>query len=396
MKRSIRHTGSRAAARCMLLMTLAALGPRLCHGQVMAVGVDRKFAYDEAVRTALPPGHDDVMFFDVRKPTAPKSIGSVALENSILGPPTNIAVAPDQSIALIANAVHSEKTETGWKAVAADEVFVVDLKATPPRLSQTLTVGRQPSGLAISRDGAFALVANRESRSVTMLRIDGTRVTVGDTLATNDAVGAIAIAPDGRRAVATKTLAHKALLIGIGADRKMSVEAELWTGLFPWNVAISPDGRLALVNNIGNNGQSDGGMKTVSVIDLAAATPYVADQLAVGDAPEGITFSPDGKFAAVTLLNGSYDAPSKAWFRHGAGSVALLRRVNDRVRLVDRIDVGAFPEGVAFSPDSRFIYAGNFASHSISILQIAAGHLADSGKTIALPGPPASLRIGSQ
>jgi DNA-binding beta-propeller fold protein YncE len=185
-------------------------------------------------------------------------MGSVQLENSILGPPTNVAVTPDQSLALIANAVHSEKTEGGWKATPADELFVVDLKASPPRLVQTLKVGRQPSGIAISRDGKLALVANRDSKSVTPLMIDGFKVSVGDPVSTQDSVSAVAISPDGRRAIATKTTSHKAVLLDISEDGKLTVGKDLWVGLFPWNVAFSPDGRHALVNNIGNNGQSDG------------------------------------------------------------------------------------------------------------------------------------------
>jgi DNA-binding beta-propeller fold protein YncE len=380
------------------LLGLALIAPQLGRAQIMVVGIDRKFAYDEkAVRQALEPGRDEVMFFDIKNPVRPRFVGSVKVENSILGPPTNVAVTPDQSIALIANAVHSEKTETGWKAVPSDEVFVVDLKSVFPQLTKTLKVGRQPSGIAVSKDGKFALVANRDSKSITMLLIDGTNVSVGETISTEDSVGAIAITPDGRRAIATKTAVHKAVLLNISEDRRLTIAANLWTGLFPWNVAISPDGRLALVNNIGNNGQSDGSAKTVSVIDLAAPVPFVSDQVSVGDGPEGVVFSPNGAFAAITILQGSYDAPSTAWFRHEAGAVSLLRNAKGRISVVNSVNVGAFPEGLAFAPDNEHVYVGNYRSNTISILKIdAAGILVDAGLKVELPGPPASLRIGSQ
>jgi DNA-binding beta-propeller fold protein YncE len=383
-------------ARALLVLT--ALAPQISRAQIMVVGIDRKFAYDEnAVRQALEPDHDEVQFYDIHDPMAPRLVGSLPLENSIVGPPTNIAVTPDGSIALIANAVHSEKAGAGWKAVPADEVFVVDLKSQPPRLAQTLKVGRQPSGIAISKDGRFALVANRDSKSATMLKLDGATVSVGDTVATEDSIGAIAIAPDGRRAIATRTAAHKVVLMQISPDRKLTVEADLWTGLFPWNVAIAPDGRTALVNNIGNNGQSDGGAKTVSVIDLSAAVPFVSQQVSVGDAPEGVVFSPNGVAAVITILQGSYDAPATAWFRHDRGAVTLLKIADHKASVVNSVDVGAFPEGIAFAPDNQHLYVGNFHSHSISILKIdASGHLADTGRIIKLSGPPASLRIGSQ
>jgi DNA-binding beta-propeller fold protein YncE len=58
------------------------------------------------------------------------------------------------------------------------------------------------------------------------------------------------------------------------------------TGLNPLNVQITPDGKLAIVNNIG--GGQDGQVDTVGVIDLEATPPRVIDQVVVGDGPEGL------------------------------------------------------------------------------------------------------------
>jgi hypothetical protein len=77
--------------------------------------------------------------------------------------------------------------------------------------------------------------------------------------------------PDGRHAIATKRASHKAVLLDISEDRKLAVGKDLWVGLFPCNVAFSPDGRRALVNNIGNNGQSDGNAKTVRRLEIKLA-----------------------------------------------------------------------------------------------------------------------------
>ena len=380
-----------SAIICMLLAVTA-------HAEIMVVGIDRKFAYDQnAIRQALQAGHDEVMFFDLKNPAKPTLLGSVAMENSILGPPTNVAVTPDQSLALIANSVTSEKTAEGWKAVPTDELFVVDLHASPPRLLRTIKVGRQPSGIGISHDGSFALVANRNSKSISVLKIEDATVSVSDTIALEDAAGAIAITPDGRHAIATKTAAHKAMLLDISASHKVTIDRDLWVGLFPWNVTIAPDGSVALVNNIGNGAQSDGSANTVSVIDLAAKVPYVSEYVTVGDAPEGIAFSPRGNFAAVTLLQGSYDAPPSAWFKHEDGKATLLSVAKGKVRAVNSVEVGAFPEGIGFSANGQYVYVGNYHSNSISILKISNfGQLVDTQQTISLPGPPASLRIGSQ
>ena len=67
------------------------------------------------------------------------------------------------------------------------------------------------------------------------------------------------------------------------------------------------------------------------------------------------------------------------------------------MRVAGSAEVGAFPEGVAFAPDGRHVYVGNYRSDSISILEITRdGKLANTGESVRLPGPPASLRIGAQ
>ena len=140
------------------------------------------------------------------------------VENSIVGPPTNLAITPDQKIALIANALHSVKTDTGdWKLVPADELFVVDLGQRPPELIKTLKVGSQPSGISIDRSGKLALVANRDGKSISVLAINGLDVSVTGTVPMTDSVVSVAIAPDGRHAYAAKFGVHKVAILSITA-----------------------------------------------------------------------------------------------------------------------------------------------------------------------------------
>jgi DNA-binding beta-propeller fold protein YncE len=401
------HQTKRRVAAATIILTVAAADIMIATAmkayavetvpEIMAVGIDRKFAYEDGKRITLEPRHDEVIFYELADPAKPVRIGSLPLENSIAGPPINIAITPNQRLALIANSLHSEAVPRGgWITTPSDELFIVDLTARPPQLISTIKVGRQPSGMSINKSGTLALVANRDSISITVLAINGHEVTVKDTVDMTDTVGAVAIAPEGRRAVATKTLAHKAALLAIDDTEKIRLERDLWTCLFPWDAAITPDCRLALVNNAGNAGLPDGNMDTVRVIDLSAAEPHVIGQLAVGDSPEGIAIRPQGDLAAVTLLNSGYDSHDAAWYWREAGRVALLKIDSKNVTLSDSAE-DSFPEGIAVSPDGNFIYAGNFHSNSISILSIAPdGSSKDTRARIELPGPPASLRIGSR
>ena len=84
-----------AARRAPLLISIGVAALHTAHAQIMVVGIDRKFTYDQnAVRQTLDPGRDEVLFFDVEDVLKPRLVGSIALENSILGPPTNVTVTP--------------------------------------------------------------------------------------------------------------------------------------------------------------------------------------------------------------------------------------------------------------------------------------------------------------
>src|SRR5277367_3958567 len=88
-------------------------------------------------------------------------VAMLPLENSIVGPPVNLDIDPSGSIALVANSVDLTKDGDALKQVPDNKIFVIDLKANPPKLAATITAGKQPSGLNFSPSGKMALVANR-------------------------------------------------------------------------------------------------------------------------------------------------------------------------------------------------------------------------------------------
>ena len=161
------------------------------------------------------------------------------------------------------------------------------------------------------------------------------------------------------------------------------------TGLNPINVQITPDGKLAIVNNIG--GGQDGQVDTVAVIDMEASPPRVTDQVVVGDGPEGLAMSPAGGYAASLILNGTGGTPKTAFYRHDKSYVALLKIDGKSIRKVGQTDVGGLAEGIAFSPDGRYLYVANFVDSDIDILRLD-GDALTKVASLPLPGHPASMR----
>ena len=391
----VAQAGRIAIAAAVLSICVGGAG----RAQVMIVGNDEKVGWDDNAKpVARPPGNDTLSVFDLSKPEAPRITATIPLANTIVGPPVNLAVTPSGDIALVANSMKSEADGSSWKNVPNNEVFVVDLKENPPKVIATVTAGKQASGIAISPKGDLALVANRADGTLSVLSIKGKEVKVIDTVSIGtaaDQVSAVAITPDGKRALAAKFMAHKIALLSIDGDKVTYDKRDLPTGLNPYNLAVTPNGRIAIAVNNGAGGGSDGNVDTVSVIDLEASPARVIDHVVIGDAPEGFAMSPKGDLAVAVLLRGS-NADPKAFYYNKGGAVVALKIDGKKVTKVGEIVVGALPEGVAFSPKGDYLYVGNFIDQDLSVLKVDGEKLSDSGQRMKLPGHPASMRAGPQ
>jgi DNA-binding beta-propeller fold protein YncE len=205
-------------------------------------------------------------------------------------------------------------------------------------------------------------------------------------------VASVAITPDSKWALATKFPGHKIALLKIDGQKVTYDKYDMPVGQWPYNIDVTPNGKLALSADNGNSGSSDGHIDTVSVIDLEATPPRVIDRVVVGDAPEGFAISPTGEIAVAILLNGSGGVPKGAWFANKNGKVAVLKIDGKKVTKLKDIEVGGLPEGVVFSPDGKYIYVGNYTTKDVSILKADGGNVTDTGKRMTLPGHPASMR----
>ena len=377
----------------LLTIVIAILGLSAARAApFMIVGDDEKLLWDDNFKPLLSlPGNDAVLILDLADPMNPKIVGNLPLKNSVVGPPVNLAIDPTNSIALVADSINVTKDGDALKQGPDDKVYVIDLKASPPKLIDTITAGKQPSGLSINRAGTLALVANRAGKSITVLSIKGTAVKVIDTVDMGDEVSQVVFTPDGKRALATKFSAHKVALLDVDGDKVTYNKFDLPAGLWPYNVEVTPNGQIALTSDNGAAGSSDGSVDTTSVIDLEAKPPRVIDRVVVGDGPEGLAISPKGNVAVSVILAGSNNKP--AYFYHRNGHLTVLRIDGKKVTKVKEIEVGGLPEAVAFTPDGRYLYVGNYLDKDISILRVNGTDITDTGKRFKLPGHPASGRM---
>jgi DNA-binding beta-propeller fold protein YncE len=238
----------------------------------------------------------------------------------------------------------------------------------------------------------MALVANRGDNSISVLSINGTEVRVTGTVAMGEQVAHVAFTPDGKRALAVKFPSGKVSVLEVNGAEVTYTKLDLPTGPWPYNVAVSPDGRIALTADNGNAGASDGSVDTVSVVDLEAQPPRIIDRVVVGDGPEGLAVSPRGDLAVAAILRGS-NASRRAYFYNRNGAIDVLRIDGKRVTKVREIEVGGLPEAVLFTPDGRYLYVGNYIDGDFWIFRVEGGDVVDTGRRLKVPGHPASARM---
>jgi DNA-binding beta-propeller fold protein YncE len=359
----------------------------------LIVGNDEKVLWDDAGKPVLAPaGKDSVLIVDLADPLNPTIVANLPLKNSVVGPPVNLDIDPTGTVALVADSMNMIKDGDALKQVPDDKIHVIDMKANPPKLAATITGGKQPSGLSFSPSGTMALVANRADKSITVLSVKGTDVKVVDTIAMGDEVAHVTFTPDGKHALATKFSAHKVALLDVDGEKVTYNKLDLPGGLWVYNVAVAPGGKIALTSDNGGAGSADGSVDTASVIDLEAQPPRVIDRVVVGDGPEGLAISPKGDVAVSVILAGSNN--KAAWYYHRNGHVTVLKIDGKTVTKLKEIEVGGLPEAAAFTPDGKYVFVGNYLDQDFSILQVNGTEITDTGKRFKVPGHPASARMG--
>jgi hypothetical protein len=73
--------------------------------------------------------------------------------------------------------------------------------------------------------------------------------------------------------------------------------------------------------------------------------------------------SPKGDLAVAAILRGSN--MKKAFFYQKNGSLSILKIDGKKVTKTQDIEVGGLPEAVVFTPDGKYILAGNFLSQDL-------------------------------
>jgi hyaluronoglucosaminidase len=185
---------------------------------------------------------------------------------------------------------------------------------------------------------------------------------IGRSVVTGSLPSAVAATPNGRLLLVTDQGDDHLAVLDTATD---AVLADVPTGLEPDAVAVSPNGEVALVANVDDN--------TVTPVDLATLRP--GPPIAVGSRPDAVAIGgPTGETALVADLEGNTVTPIDLATMTAGPPIA----------------VGMEPDAVAISPDGATALVANFGSDTVTSIDLATLR---AGATVGVGPGPTSVAV---
>jgi DNA-binding beta-propeller fold protein YncE len=357
----------------------------------------------------VPTSHtpDNVAVIDLNHLPV-KVIGTVDVPTSMIGPPLAVAVAHDGSFALVSNAQKFNPSDAS-KFVLDDTVSVIDLKdPRHPTVIQTLQAGAGATGISLNKNDTLALVA-ATGGTVSVFSVAGKKLTPVDTVQLDPKAQPVdvAISPDGKTALVTQRSADVVVRLAIDGDKVTKTGIEIPTGRQNYGVVFSPDGKFAYNTNLGGRltpgsheapagaaGAGAGGppraprIGTVTVID--ANSNKVVNTIDVGQTPEHLTLSHDGKYLALTIGNGSSSRPGSPNFNPN-GLLKVYSVDGSHLTEVTEVKTGAWGQGAIWNKNHTLLLLQSGADKDIEVYRFDGKSLNRQSTVLKFDARPGSI-----
>ena len=335
--------------RTILLATALVMSPVAAFADLAISGQDGK---QVRAGDGLPmvPTPDSVATISFSSSDAPKVIGMINVCSTQMGPPSALAVAPDYSFVL---ATCPQKFGPDNKLVAADTVAVIGLDdPTKPKLLETVQAGLGATGVFMNKKANVALVTGVGDDTITLFTIKDRHLTRGGQvkLEAKAEPRDVLIAPDGKFAYALRFGDGKVTKLAIKGDQ-LSRVADFDVGTQPDGGSISADGRYLFVNDFQGTPSTTKGVGATALIDTR--TGKITDAIEVGALPEDVVQSPDGKYAAVVVGNGSATVRNAPNYNSVFGKLVIFKRDGGKLTHVTDGQIGHACQGVVWSQDGK-------------------------------------------
>ena len=372
-------------------LALLALAASAAHAADLIVSAqDGKFVRVDGVATFPEPApRDSLVVLDAsRFPPVVKATVDVGLEHTVQGPPQAVAITPDGKLAIVA-------APTRYDYAAKKELFdnflqVVDLAAQPPAVITKVDVGGHPNGLSINREGTLLLAAAHDG-TVKVLTIEGKVLKlVGSVKVGEKRMSGVSFTHDGKAAIVALRDENGASVLSVDGNSVALTKERISTGVNPYAIDISSDGRWAVIGNTGTARTVDDA-DVVTLVDVSKRPFRAVQQISVSATPEGIAISPDGRWIAVSSMAGSNLLITDPG-RRKLGTVSLFEIRDGTATKVNEIPGGEAAQGVVFSEDSKTVIVQFDVEKALAVYAIRDGKLVDTNERIKLAAGPVSIR----
>jgi DNA-binding beta-propeller fold protein YncE len=334
---------------------------------------------------AEPVVADTLSIVDLAK-YPPQVAATIDVPGSVVGPPYAVAVAPDESFAIVSSATKLDSADPK-KIVPDDRVSVIDL-AGGPKVVQQVTAGAGATSVDISPNGSLVLVANRTEGTVSAFRLNNKKLEPLDKVDLgNPKAGPSGLAfVSDRVALVSRDGDNMINVLRVDGNTITVDPRPLTTGVRPYTLAVAASGNLAAVSNMG---RGDDDIDTVSLIDVSSEPFRTVETISVGMSPEGLRFSPDGKFLAVGTQEGTTKKNGSP-FQTPNGRLAMYAVDGKSLRKVAEAPVGHWSQGIAFSKNGETIIVQNMVERTLAVFRFD-GQKLTAGTPIAIGAGPAAL-----
>ena len=232
------------------------------------------------------------------------------------------------------------------------------LESSPPKLVAKVEVGGHVNGIAVNPAGTLALAAAHDG-TVKVLAIDGKNVRLAEQVKVGDKrLSGIAFTHDGKAAIVAQRDENGAAVLAIDGGKITLTNEKISTGVTPYAVDVSSDGKWAVIGNtgvdsmLGLQGRTFGDADIVTLVDTSQRPFRAVQQISVPSTPEGVAISPDGRWIVVSSVAGSNLTPDNPG-RNKLGKLTLYEIRDGSANKVNEVAGGEAAQGVVFSQDGR-------------------------------------------
>ena len=253
---------------------------------------------------------------------------------------------------------------------ADNTLDVVDRKSG--KFIKKVPLSGHPNNIAVTKDGGRVVVAIAEQVGALDF-IDTASLSRAKTIPVNGRQHNVYVTPDGKYSVSGSTRTGVISVVDLQSEQP-AWELKLDAGVRPMTFEVGADGStrrvFAQLSNFNGFAVVDfAARKEIEKIKLPdEPTGFGAQEQRLGSPSHGIGVAPDGKTLWVTSLSANavfvYALPDLKLQGHVALPELKLKTFTQ--------PLGALPNWVTFTPDSKLIYVSNSGIRSVSAIDTAA------------------------